>query len=239
MCLSPLARKLTSSNSIKRTKLASVSNWKDFPEPFAPFSIAHLTAMKANLLMIGAFCLGYAHFSAAQTIQANATLSDIASGLNYDYTIDLNNTVSSTSPIETLWFAWVPGQNFLPTSPLTVQPPTGWTATITGGGPGDGYGIEFVTSTSPVTPGNSLLFNFSSTDTPAELAGNSPAHPGTPVGTSFVYSGAPFSGSSASFVVQPVPEPSSFGLLLLGGLFLWRMKRRDFRDESQKPERRG
>jgi len=170
------------------------------------------------LAIVGMAC-GTGYSAWAQTIDANATISSIPVGLNYDYTITLNNTASSTSPIETLWYAWVPGADFLPSSPITVQPPSGWSDAITGGSLGDGYGIEFFTTTTPLNPGNSFIFEFESADTPAQLAGNSPAHPGSPVGTSYVYSGI-VSGAAATFVVQPVPEPSSLALLLLGGLLL-------------------
>lgn len=50
---------------------------------------------------------------------------------------------------------------------------------------------------------------------------DSPFFPGTPVLTSFVYSGAPFSDGGFQFVVQPAaataaPEPASGALAVLG-----------------------
>lgn len=175
--------------------------------------------------MVALLAGGIVGHASAQTIDANATFSALPVGVNYDYSVTLNNLGSSTSPIETFWFAWLPGADFLPSSPLSVQPPSGWSETITGGGPSDGYAIEFVTSTAPLNPGGSLLFEFQSSDTPAELAGDSPTHPGTPVGTSVLYAGGPFVGASQTLVVQSVPEPSGAGLLALGGLF-WMMSRR-------------
>lgn len=155
----------------------------------------------------------------AQGFFANAQLSSQSAGGGlFDYTLSLDNAANSPNQIETFWYAWVPGQNYLPTSPASVQPPTGWTDNIIHIGAGDGYSIRFTTSTTPVTPGSSLDFKFTSTDTPAALAGDSPYYPTTPVGTSFLYSGAPFSGVSQQFLVQPVPEPGSASLLLGGGL---------------------
>ena len=49
-----------------------------------------------------------------------------------------------------------------------------------------------------VQPGSSLNFGFTSADTPASVNGDSVFYPGTPVGTSFVYSGGPFQGDSGT-----------------------------------------
>ena len=164
--------------------------------------------------------LGTAATGQAQTIAANAEISGVAAGVGYDYTITLNNTGGSTSPIETFWFGWVPGEDFLPTSPTSVTPPTGWTDAITHMSAGDGYAIQYVTSTAPISPGSSQTFSFESADSPAAINGNSPFYPSTPVGTSFLYEGAPFSGASEQFVVQPAPEPSSVAIIMLGALGL-------------------
>src|SRR5260370_27440651 len=162
-------------------------------------------ALIAKRLLLGLLLVWPAGFCVHAQINASATFSSQPAGLNFDYTLTLNNASGSTSPIETLWYAWLPGEDFLPTSPITVQPPSGWTDIITGGGAGDGYTIQFVTSTAPLNPGNSLTFIFESADTPAELAGNSPFHSTTPtpVGTSVVYAGGPFVGATETFVVQP------------------------------------
>jgi hypothetical protein len=73
-----------------------------------------------------------------------------------------------------------------------------------------------------LTPGSSLVFSFDIAATPATMAGDSPFYPTTPIGTSFVYSGAPFSDSGEEFVVSSsTPEPSGIGLLLVGGLGLF------------------
>jgi hypothetical protein len=167
-------------------------------------------------------------WTAANCVQAqlnpSATLSSQPAGLNFNYTLTLNNNSTPSTPIETLWYAWVPGSDFLPTSPTSVQAPAGWTGTIMGGGPGDGFSIEFTTSTAPLNPGNSLTFQFQSSDTPAQLAGNSPFFPTMRVGTSYVYEGSPFLTAGGTFVVQSVPEPSTMALLLVGGLGLLRRR---------------
>jgi len=168
----------------------------------------------------------------AQNPSATATFSDTPVGADYDYTITLHNT--GTTTIETFWFAWVPGEDFLPTSPIggTVQAPSGWTGNVTHGGSGDGYGIEFATSTTPLAAGNSTTFQFQSADSPAALAGDSPYYTTTPVGTSTLYSGGAFASPSQQFVVQPVPEPSSLALFLLGFLALATLGARQLRTQN-------
>jgi hypothetical protein len=176
----------------------------------------------ARRLLLGLLLVWKAGFCVHAQINASATLSSQPAGLNFDYTLTLNNNSPPGTPLDTFWFAWVPGADFLPSSPISVQPPSGWSETVTHGGATDGYGIEFVTSTARLNPGNSLLFQFQSADTPAELAGNSPFYPSTPVGTSYVFDGT----ASQQFVVQPVPEPSVLGLLLIGYLaYAFRLSR--------------
>jgi hypothetical protein len=160
----------------------------------------------------------------AAPIDASAVLALKPDGPNFDYSITLLNsstsTSTSTSPIGTFWFAWVPGADFLPTSPFNITTPTGWTEQVTHTGPGDGFAIQFVAGTgSLLAPGNSLSgFGFTSADAPTQLAGNSPFFPGSPVTTSFVYAGAPFVEPQEQFfvTVSSVPQPSS----LVVGIFV-------------------
>ena len=142
-------------------------------------------------------------------ISASAVITSAPAGANNSFSINLTNSSSSTSAIGTFWYAWVPGEDFLATSPISVTPPTGWSDQITNMGPGDGYAIEFTANTSvaALAPGHSLGFSFVSADTPAAVNGNSVFFPSTPVGTSFVYPGAAFSDAGHEFVVTPPPPP--------------------------------
>jgi trimeric autotransporter adhesin len=137
-------------------------------------------------------------------ITASAIISSTPDGSDFSYTIALSNSSSSNAGIGTFWYAWVPGEDFLATSPLSVTPPTGWTDNITNMGSSDGYAIQYIANSSAyyVQPGTSLNFQFTSADTPSSVDGDSTFYPGTPVGTSFVYPTTPFSDGGHEFVVK-------------------------------------
>jgi hypothetical protein len=139
------------------------------------------------------------------TINASGVISSTPAGAGTNYSITLTNASSSNAGIGTFWYSWVPGQDFLATSPTSVSPPPGWTDNITNMGPGDGFAIQFLANSpaNDVQPGSSLNFSFTSKDSPASVNGNSVFFPGTPVGTSFVYPQGPFSDVGHEFVVTP------------------------------------
>jgi hypothetical protein len=148
------------------------------------------------------------------TINPSAVISSApASGGDFNYTITLTNSSASTAPIGTFWYAWiaVPFEDFLATNPISVTPPTGWSASVTNIGSSDGYGIEYTanSSASAIQPGSSLNFSFTSADTPSSVNGNSPFYPGTPVGTSVVYQQGSFTTPTEQFVVQPATSTGS------------------------------
>jgi hypothetical protein len=166
------------------------------------------------------------------TINASATISSVADGSDFKYTVTLQNSNSSNSGIGTFWYAWVPGEDFLATSPISVSPPAGWTDNITHSTSSpDGYAIQFLASSSgnDVQPGSSMTFSFVSADAPSAVNGNSADHPGTPVDTSFVYPGAPFSDAGHQFVATPTsssptptPTPITAPLVWVTGVHLVR-----------------
>jgi hypothetical protein len=170
----------------------------------------------------------------AGTIDASAVITAQADGADFNYTITLTNTSGTgNDSIATFWFAWVPGKDFLATDPLSVSPPSGWKDVITHGGATDGYAIQFdaLATTNDLAPGGSLVYSFTSADTPAELLGHSVFFTGFPVLTSFVYSLGPLKGDGAEFVVNgaSLPEPSSLVLGIVGAvgsLGCWRHRRR-------------
>ena len=159
---------------------------------------------------------------------ANGQISSVPNGGSYDYTITLNNPAGPNSSIQTFWFSWVPGADFLPSMPFNIQAPAGWVGYVMGGPyydpyygyyyP-DGYSIEFYTTTTPLLPGSSKQFKFTSPDSPTVLAGTSPLFPPNLIRTSYVYDSPYGSGTGVQFVVA-VPEPSSLAVLAVGS-FGW------------------
>jgi len=184
------------------------------------------TKLSAVAGLLAASALGARAVESASAVITPTSLG----GGNFDYSITLNDT--GTTNLGTFWFAWIPGQDYLPVSPISEVSPTGWNVNaITHAGSSDGYAIQWVASSNFITPGNSLTFSFETTATPAQIGGNSSFFPGTPVGTSFVYSGGPFSDGGARFVatLAAAPEPSTLGMLffaaaIMGGImFRWRL----------------
>ena len=144
------------------------------------------------------------------TINATGVISSAAVGPNFNFTINLTNASSSDSGVGTFWYAWVPGEDFLASRPISVSPPPGWTANITNMGPGDGFAIQFVANSAAndVQPGSSMSFSFTSADPPSSVDGHSPFFPGTPVNTAFVYPQGPFSDAGHQLVVAPAATPA-------------------------------
>lgn len=175
----------------------------------APLFPVSFRGILASILLLGAAISAHAATAAKGTISN----SDLGGGL-FRYTIILSNV--GTTSIETFWYAWNPGQDFLATSPSHVGSPNGWSATITGGGPGDGFAIEWETPSAPLAPGDSATFTFESTDTPDQIAGKSVFFPSTPVNTSIVYEGAPFMGGSDEFVVSAATRAGAPAIKLSG-----------------------
>jgi hypothetical protein len=162
----------------------------------------------------------------AQTPAGKAVVTETSSsGAIFDYSILLTNT-SSTATIGTFWYSWIPGQSYLSAAPTNIVNPTGWNdSIITPGGPdAGGYSIMWTTST-PLAAGGTETFDFDSTETPAQLAGNSPFFT-TPSSEStfFLYSGTAFATPSvegiASVVAAPEPQGSFLFAISLVGLFI-------------------
>jgi hypothetical protein len=143
---------------------------------------------------------------------------------DWQYTITLKDT--GTTKIGTFWFAWIasPFEDFMPVMPLSVARPAGWTDHITNTGSTDGFGIEWIASpSSDLQPGQSKLFHFRSSATPAEMFGKSTFYPTELVTTSFVYEGMAFSSpgygpfhSSSNKVIPAAPAPGASTTELLG-----------------------
>ena len=130
---------------------------------------------------------------AATAPLASATIQTTSTSAVNSYALTLSDSASSASPVGTFWFSWVPGEDFMGVAPTNIMSPTGWTPNITNGGASDGFAIQWVATAATasiyqVPAGGTLSgFGFSSTETPAQLGGNSPFYPGTPTLTAFAY----------------------------------------------------
>ena len=174
------------------------------------------------LVLVAAFISGGQHACAAPMASAEITSQQVDS-TTFRYDITLTDTGNTN--VGTFWFAWVPGSGFLDSAPFNVQSPASWSDVLTN----NNEAIQWVNSSVPLTPGGSLGgFQFDSHDTPSQVFGISNNFPGTPVGTSFVYIGAPLADPGFQFVAVPAPEPSGAMLTVTGlaGLAVWRWRRK-------------
>jgi hypothetical protein len=140
-----------------------------------------------------------------------ALVSTTGSGAStvYHYNITLKDT--GTTAIGSFWFGWSPGFDYMKSMPTAVGGPSGWNHAVTNMGPSDGFAVQWVAST-PMSAGQTLAgFTFSSADSPSALAGNSVISPTTPVGTSFVYAGAPFTDAGDEIVAKVAVTQSITG----------------------------
>ena len=166
-------------------------------------------AAAAGRILLGLILLaGTAASVNAQGQIASGTISASGSG-PFTYDLSFSDAPTSTSPIGSVWYAWVPGFFYLPGVPTSASAPAGWTATISGAS------VQF-TANSPanyITAGSSLSgFSYQAAFSPAQLAAAANS------GRSDAYSAGLFSDAGNIFTVQvaTVPEPSTLALLLCG-----------------------
>lgn len=155
----------------------------------------------------------------AQGQIASGTIGSSGSG-PYNYSLTFSDSAGATSPIGSVWYAWVPGQFYLPGTPTSASAPAGWTATVFNNS------VQYVAN-APVdyiAAGQSLSgFGYQATFTPAQLAGAPNS------GVSDAYSAGLFSDSGDIFTVQAVPEPTAQVLMVAGVAALWQISRRKLR----------
>ena len=155
--------------------------------------------------------------NAHATIDASLTVSSQdAGGGNFNYTLTLKNLATSTSPIETLWFSWVPGLDFMDVAPTAESGPTNWDIFVESGFYYAGYSIRWTTTTADLNPGGQMQFNFTSPITPVDLAGNDHFFGYYPELESYVYSQSIEGGNSEALIAEQIPEPSTVALVGFG-----------------------
>jgi hypothetical protein len=182
------------------------------PSPFTGLAKAAMRILFGCLLTVGA-----ATFVHAQGQIASGTIGSSGTG-PYTYNLSFSDAAGATSPIGSVWYAWVPGLFYLPGTPTSASAPAGWTATVFNNS------VQYVANAPAdyITAGNSLSgFGYQATFTPAQLA----AAPNS--GVSVAYHAGLFSDTPGyTFTVQVVPEPSALALLASGVVALWLIGRR-------------
>jgi hypothetical protein len=180
-----------------------------------------ITTAAGSILLGLILAVGTAPSVHAQGQIASGLISGSGSG-PYTYALSFSDAPSATSPVGSVWYAWIPGSFYLPGVPTSASAPAGWTANISG------MSIQF-TANAPgnyILPGGSLSgFGYQAAFSPAQLA----AAPNS--GRSDAYSAGLFSSADDFFTVQfaPVPEPSTLTLLVCGALGLCLAGRRRLR----------
>jgi len=104
-----------------------------------------------------------------------ATISAVAAGSSYDYTITLKNT--GTNALNSLWYGWTTSGNNLPSDPSNAGNSLGWANEVSGNS------IMWVNNSgTPLAPGASATFIFVSTSSPSAITAS-------PSGESVAYVG--------------------------------------------------
>src|SRR5215469_16291785 len=141
---------------------------------------------------------------------ASATISYTTAGANYDYTITLFN--SGTTSLSSFWYGWTDTGNNLPSDPTSLGNSLGWNNNP------DGNSVMWENSTgTALAPGKSGTFTFVSTSSPISMttppAGESVAYVG---GIDFSQGVAGDSTGAFAPILQAAPEPSALALFAAG-----------------------
>jgi hypothetical protein len=140
---------------------------------------------------------------ATPTPNATASIAVTGSGPEYTYTVTVDNVGSTT--VGTFWFGWVPGQDYMSAQPTSISSPTGWNAQVTTANYSGqtGYAIEWQANGAASdiqSGGSSSSFSFNSTETPAQMAADSPFDGKPETATAVVYTGGALIGNGDTLV---------------------------------------
>ncbi len=171
----------------------------DMKSNFSPLSFQGLRSLA---LIAIAFAVVETRPSIGAEQATGVLLYEQGSAGVFQYNIDVKD--SGTTNIGTLWYGWVPGEDFLGTSPTNLEAPSGWSVQVTNLGANDGFAVQWINHSGPLTPGQTLSgFGFNTTQAPTVLAGTSPFHSDVPVSTTFIYIGAPLTDAGFEFNINP------------------------------------
>jgi len=192
---------------------------KNAMKNISQFPLIVLTRAAMRMLLGLVLSVGITTFVHAQGQIPSGTISSSGSG-PYTYNLTFSDAAGATSAIGSVWYAWIPGQFYLPGVPSSASAPAGWTATVSSDS------IQFVANApvDDIAAGQSLSgFDYQAAFTPAQLAAAANS------GKSDAYSAGLFSDGGVIFTVQPAPEPAGQMLLLAGATTLWLIGRRKLR----------
>lgn len=178
--------------------------------------------MHTSFVLASTVLLATTGAPAALTASATVSGSPIGGG-GYRYTVTLLNT--GTTTVGALWFAWIPGGNFMATVPTNITSPAGWSAQVVGGPGAASILWQAGTVGARLGIGGTLAtFAFDSTSSPAALSGFAVSSPTNHVTTSFVYSGTAFSDAGYQFTASVVPAPAAALALLFAPVVVRRRR---------------
>ena len=141
---------------------------------------------------------------------ATATISDVAAGGNFDYTITLFD--SGTTDLRSFWYGWTTSGNNLPSDPTSAANSLGWANNL------DGNSIQWEAgSGTALTPGKSATFTFVSSASPTAITAGASGESVAYVNGIDFSQGSPGDSTGAfSPVLEAAPEPSTVALLAVG-----------------------
>ena len=177
----------------------------------SPSPLIVLTRAATRMLLGLVLAVGISTVVHAQGQIPSGTIGSSGSG-PYNYSLTFSDAAGATSPIGSVWYAWIPGQFYLPGVPSSASAPAGWTATVSSDS------VQFVANAPAdyIAAGQSLSgFGYQAAFTPAQLAAAANS------GKADAYSAGLFSDGGVIFTVQPAPEPSGQMLLVAGATTLW------------------
>jgi hypothetical protein len=149
---------------------------------------------------------------AGQAQSATATISGVAAGSDFDYTLTLKNT--GTQSLNDFWYGWTGAGNNLPSDPISAANSLGWDSDL------DGNSIQWVNNYgTSLTPGQSATFTFVSTS-PLSATTQPPAGGSVAYVCGIDFSQGVAGDSTTPFMptIVSAPEPSSMGPLAAGSL---------------------
>jgi hypothetical protein len=146
-------------------------------------------------------------------------------GGGYHYTLTIHNT--GTTTIGSLWFAWIPGENFMTAAATNVTSPAGWSGGHQGGAGSESILWQANTAGARLAVGGTLTgFAFDSNQTPTQMAGLSPNDSRYHMTDSYVYIAGALGDAGYLFTITVTPAPSAVATVGLASMTLLRRRTR-------------